>query len=240
MNFSAFLPVLEATRDALGAGELSYAQECLAEAIRINPDDFYGSGPIKNATRSGAAKMARSVRSAADKPGKSQWWHQHQKAALYRQAGAHKKADDLYKKAHANTVDAKTEAAWADKQLQAATKQKVGALKMRADLYRRAVSGKASAEDGKVADEMKLGVAGREGGTGSDRDQDPQPIARLKLIKRPAPAPKKEGADVPTHFSFKSVAADPKKPKAPKADEPSKISFKSVLHSGAKVERRKR
>jgi hypothetical protein len=104
MNFLQVASVLESVREDLEYGLVEDAREKLGEVVRINPHDFYGTGPIHKPTRKAAAKMARNVRKKAVEPGRSQWWHQNLKAGMYAAAGAKKKARETFKKAQSHAL----------------------------------------------------------------------------------------------------------------------------------------
>lgn len=106
MDFLRANFILEGVVEDLSGGFLRDAVERMAEAVRIDPEDFYGNGPhSEKPSRAGAAKMAKSVRKAAQHP--KDWWNKHQKAAMYRKAGATKAGARAYADAHKNTVNAK-------------------------------------------------------------------------------------------------------------------------------------
>jgi hypothetical protein len=103
MDFLQANSLLEGVQEDLELGFLSEAMNKLGEAIRIDPHNFYGTGPIADPSRKGAAKAARSVRKSAntpDEPGehKRQRWNTGQKAAMYRKAGADKGSDRAMRK----------------------------------------------------------------------------------------------------------------------------------------------
>jgi hypothetical protein len=96
--------VLESVRDDLHYGYVTDAIEKLNELVRITPDVFAGAGLSIPHTRKTAARRAKALlksRVRGDEPS----WMTHRRSKAAALAGAHKKAKELGKEAHRNTIN---------------------------------------------------------------------------------------------------------------------------------------